>query len=92
MKAFKDPADVRVSNADHNLAFTAAHEGGHALVILERKVPSITGGLPVRPVHAMEDVSAVVTFGALQPGRIFDVGAGQTLPGGREVFLDPHAG
>jgi len=35
-------------------------------------------------------MGTVVTFGAFKPGEVFDVGAGQALPGGREVFLDPQ--
>lgn len=33
-------------------------------------------------------MGAVVTFSAGQPGEIFNVGGGQPLPRGREVFLD----
>lgn len=42
------PPDVRVViDADHHPALAAPHEVGHALVLLEREVDSIAGGLPV---------------------------------------------
>lgn len=90
MEAPEHPPDVRVIiDADH-LAFATAHEVGHALVVLERKIHTITGGLPVRRVHVMEGMGAVVAFRTFKQGELFDVGAGQALPGGREVFLDPQ--
>ena len=79
-----------VVDADHHLAFAAAHEVCHSFVILERKVHSIAGGLPVRWIHVVEGVGPVVAFSAFKPGKVFDVGAGQALPSGREVFLDPQ--
>ncbi|MNP05318.1 hypothetical protein D3C76_972650 [compost metagenome] len=38
----------------------------------------------------MEGVGPVIAFGAVEPRQIFHVGTGQTLPGGREVFLNPQ--
>ncbi|MNS37763.1 hypothetical protein D3C72_699920 [compost metagenome] len=91
MKAFKNPPNIRVVvDAYHHLALAETHEVGHALVVLKRKVDAISGGLPVRWVHVMEGMSTIVAFSAFKPGEVFDVGAGQALPGGREVFLDPQ--
>ncbi|CAI8789163.1 hypothetical protein EMIT0P171_190078 [Pseudomonas sp. IT-P171] len=91
MKACIHTADIRmVVDADHDLAFAATHEVGHPLVVLERKVHAVPGGLPVRRVHIVESVSAVITLRAFKPREIFNVGAGQALPGGREVLLDPQ--
>jgi len=91
METFEHPTNVRVViDADHHLAFAAAHEVGHPFVVLERKVHSIAGRLPIRRIHVMESVGTVVTFRAFKPGEIFDVGAGQPLPSGREIFLDPQ--
>ena len=81
---------VLVVDADHHFAFAAAHEVGHPLVVLERKVHSVAGGLPVRRIHVVEGMGAVVAFSAFKPGKVFDAGAGQALPSGREVFLDPQ--
>lgn len=84
VKALEHAADVRVVvDANHHLAFAAPHEVGHALVVFERKVHAIAGGLPVRWVHIVKGVGTVVAFGAFQPGEILDVGTGQTLPRGR---------
>ena len=89
VKAVKHPPDIWVVvDADHHRPFAAAHEVGHPLAVLERKVHAITSGLPVRRVRAMEGMGAVLTFSAFKPGKIFDVGTGQTLPSGREFFLD----
>jgi len=89
MEALEHTADVRmIVDADHHLAFAAVHKVSHPLVIFEREVDSVAGGLPVRWVHVMEGVGTVVAFSAFKPGKIFDVGAGQALPGGREVFLN----
>jgi len=91
MKAFENTPDVRmVVDADHHPAFAAAHKVGHPFVILERKIYTVAGGLPVRWVHVVESVGTVITFRAFKPGEVFDVRAGQALPGGREVFLDPQ--
>jgi hypothetical protein len=35
-------------------------------------------------------MGTVVAFGAFKPREVFDIGAGQALPGGREVFLNPQ--
>lgn len=89
MKALEHTADVRVVvDANHHFSFAAAHEVGHPLVVLEQKVHPITCGLPVRRVHVMEGMGAVVTFSAFKPREVFDVGARKALPRGREVFLD----
>jgi len=79
-----------IVNAYHHLASTATHEVDHPLIVLERKIHAVTGGLPVRRVHVMERVRPVVAFGAVKPREVFDVGTRQALPGGREVFLDPQ--
>ena len=89
MEALEHTADVRVVvDADHHFAFAAAHEVGHPFIVLERKVHAVAGGLPVRRIHIVEGVGTVVAFRAFKPGEVFDVGAGQALPCGREVFLD----
>jgi hypothetical protein len=91
MESLKHSPDVWVIiDANYYLAFAAAHEGSHALVILERKVHSIADSLPVRRVHVMKGIDAVVALGALEPGKIFDVGARQALPSGGEVFFNPQ--
>jgi hypothetical protein len=38
----------------------------------------------------VEGVGTVIALSAFKPGEIFNVGAGQALPGGREVFLNPQ--
>lgn len=77
MKAFEHPADFRmVVDADHHLAFAAPHEVGHTLVVLERKIHAIPGGLPIRRVHVVKGMGTVVAFCAFKPWEIFDVGAG----------------
>ena len=89
MKPIKHSPDVRVVvDADHHLAFATPHKVSHPLVIFKREVHSVSSGLPVRRVHVVEDVRAVVALCALKPGEIFDVGPGQTLPGGRKVFFN----
>ena len=91
VEALEHAADVRVVvNAHHHLAFAAPHEVGHSFVVLKWKVHSVACGLPVRWVHVVKGMGTVVTFGAFKPVEVFDVGAGQALPGGREVFLDPQ--
>lgn len=91
MEALEHATDVRVVvDADHHLAFAPPHEVSHPFIVLKRKVHAITSGLPVRRVHVVEGMGAVVTFSAFKPREIFDVGTGQALPGGREVFLDPQ--
>ena len=91
MEAVEHAADVwMVVDADHHPALAATHEVGHSLVVLEREVHAVAGGLPVRGVHVMEGMGTVIAFGAFKPGKVFDVGTGQALPGGREVFLNPQ--
>lgn len=49
VKALEHAANVWVIvDAEHHLAFAAAHESGHPLVALKRKVNAVTGGLPIR--------------------------------------------
>ncbi len=72
-----------IVDADHHLAFAATHEASHPLVILERKVHAITGGLPVRWIHVMKGVGTVVAFSTFEPREVFDVGTGQTQPSSR---------
>ncbi|MCY1464285.1 hypothetical protein D9M71_822870 [compost metagenome] len=68
VKAIKHPSDVwMVVDANHHLALAATHEIGHPLVVLERKIHPIASGLPIRRVHVVKGMSAVVTFGALEP-------------------------
>lgn len=88
MEAFKHATDVRVVvDAHHRLAFAAAHELSQPLIVLKRKVDAITSGLPVRRVHVVERVRTVVAF-STSSWEIFNVGARQALPSGREAFLD----
>jgi len=89
MKTGKHPADIwMVIDADHHLALTAPHEIRHALVVIKREVDAVARRLPIRWVHVVEGVGAVVAFGAVEPGEVFDVGASEALPGAGEVFLD----
>lgn len=80
MEAIEDAPDVRVIvDADHHLALTPAHEVGHALILLEKEIHAIAGGLPVRRVHVEERVRSIIAFGASEPGQVLDVGAGEAL-------------
>ena len=89
MKPRKHPPNIRmVVDADHHLAFAASHKISHALIVFKREVHAVASGLPVRWIHVVEGVRPVVALGAFQPRQVLDVGAGQSLPGGREVFLD----
>lgn len=89
MKAFEYTADFwMIVDADHHFAFAAAHEIGHSFVVLKRKVHAVAAGLPVRWIHVVEGVSAVVALCALKPGEVFNVSAGQAQPRSREIFLD----
>lgn len=91
MKPLKHPSDVRiVVDADHHPALAPAHELGHSLVIIEQEIHAVAGRFPVRRVHVMEGVRTVVAFCAFEPGQVFHVGAGQALPGGGQVLLDPQ--
>ena len=38
----------------------------------------------------MEGVGTVIALCAFKPGEVFNVGAGQSLPGGGKVLLDPQ--
>ncbi|MNE19827.1 hypothetical protein D3C80_1129240 [compost metagenome] len=77
-----------VVDADHHLALAAAHEVRHAFVFLEREIHAIAGGLPVRRVHVEERVRSIIAFGASEPGQVLDVGAGEALPGSRQILFD----
>ncbi|KMN16869.1 hypothetical protein TU85_24785 [Pseudomonas helleri] len=77
-----------VVDADHHLAFAAPHKVGHKLVVFKREVHTVPSGLPVRWVHVVEGVRPVVALCALKPGQVFDIGAGQALPGCRQVFFN----
>ena len=91
VEAFKHAADVwMVVDADHHLALAATHEVGHPLVVLERKVHAVAGGLPVRRVHVVKRVRTIIAFSTFKRGEVFDVSTGLALPAGREVFLDPQ--
>lgn len=79
-----------IIDADHYFALAATHEVSHPLVILEREIHAISSGLPVRRVHVVERMSAVIALSTIKPGEVFDVSAGQSLPRGREVLLDPQ--
>ena len=79
-----------VIDAYHYLSLTATHEVSHKLVVLEGKVHAIACRLPVRRIHVVKGVSTAVTLAAVQPGQVFNVGAGQPLPSCREVLLDPQ--
>jgi hypothetical protein len=76
-----------VVDAEHHLALAATHEVGHPLVVLERKVHSVAGGLPVRRIHVVKRVRTIIAFSTFKRGEVFDVSTGQAQPGGREAFL-----
>lgn len=89
MEALEHTPDVRmIVDADHDLALAPAHEVGHLLVLLEREVDPIPLSLPVRRIHVEERVRPVVTLSAFEPGQALNVGAGEPLPGCRQVLLD----
>ena len=70
IKPFKYTPNVRmIVDADHHLAFAAAHKVSHALVVFKREVHAVSSGLPLRRVHVVEGVRAVVTLCTLKPGR-----------------------
>ena len=90
MKAIEHSPDIWVIvDADHHLALAAAHEVSHPLIVLEREIHAVTGGLPVRRVHIEEGVRAVVFCNANIPRKVLDGGARQTEVRRREVLLDP---
>lgn len=91
VEAVERPPDVRVVvDADHHPPLGAPHEVGHTLVLLGWKVDAVAVGLPVRWVHVEERVCSIIALGTIEPGQVFDVGASQALPGGREVLIDAH--
>lgn len=77
-----------IVDADHHLAFASAHELSHPLILFEREIDPVAGGLPVRRVHVEEGVRSIVALRTVEPRQILDVGAGQPLPGGGQVLLD----
>lgn len=81
VKAVERSPDVRVVvDADHHLALAAPHELGHALVVLERKVDAVAGGLPIRWVHIVERVHSIITLGTVLPGQVLDIRTSEALP------------
>lgn len=81
MEAFEHPADIwMVIDADHYLPLAAAHEVGHPLVLFEQEVHAVALGLPVRRVHVMKGVRAIVALNALKPRQILNIGSRQPLP------------
>lgn len=91
MEPLEDSPNVRmVVDADHDLPFATSHELGDALIVFKGKIHAIACRLPVRRIHVVKGVCTVVAFCAVQPRQIFNVGARQALPRGREVFLDPQ--
>jgi len=86
VEALEHAPDVRmIVDADHDLALAPAHEVGQ---LLEWEVDPIPLGLPVRRIHVEERVRPVVPFGAVEPGQALNVGAGEALPGCRQVLFD----
>ncbi|MND51249.1 hypothetical protein D3C81_479200 [compost metagenome] len=93
MEAVERSSNIRVIvDADHYPPFAPTHEIGHALIFLERKIKPIASSLPVRRVHVEERVRPVVTFGAGEPGQVFDIGPGKPLPSGGRILLDAQQG
>lgn len=71
MEVIEHPANIRmVVDADHDLTFATPHDVSHPLIILKRKVHTVTGGLPVRRIHVMETMATVVALSAFQPRQI----------------------
>ncbi|MNH17148.1 hypothetical protein D3C79_768070 [compost metagenome] len=77
-----------IVDAYHHPAFASAHEFSHPLILFEREIDPVAGGLPVWRIHVEEGVRSIVALRTVEPGQIFDVGAGQPLPGGGQVLLD----
>lgn len=89
MESIENTANIRVIvDAHHDLAFASAHELSHPLILFEREIDPVAGGLPVRRVHVEEGVRSIVALRTVEPRQILDVGAGQPLPGGGQVLLD----
>lgn len=89
MEAGEGAPDIRmVVDADHDFTLAPTHEVGHALVLLEREVHTVAGGMPIRRVHIEERVRSIVALGTVEPGQVFDVSASETLPRGGQVLLD----
>ena len=90
-EAFKHAADVwMVVDADHHLALAATHEVGHPLVVLDRKVHAVAGGLPVIRAPVVKRLRTIIAFSTFKQVEVFDVSTGQALRGGREALLDPQ--
>lgn len=79
-----------IVDTHHDPTLAAPHEISHPFVVLKREVDAIAGSLPVRRIHVVEGIRTVIPFSAVKPREVFDVSAGQSLPGGREVLLDPQ--
>lgn len=80
-KPVKHMPNVRmVVDANHNLAFAVLNKVGHPFVTFKRKIHTIALGLPVRRIHVMKSVRAIVALSTVQPGQVFNVGAIQPLP------------
>lgn len=89
MEAVEGAPDIRVVvDADHHLPLAPTHEVGHALVLLEEEVDAVAGGLPIGGIHVEERVRSIIAFCAGEPGQVLDVGTGEALPGGGQIFLD----
>ena len=72
VKALDHPPYIRVIvNAAPHLAFTAAHEVGHPLIVIKRKVHAVPCRLLTRRAHIVEGMGPVITYGALKPGHVF---------------------
>lgn len=75
VEAVKCSSDVRmVVDAHHHPTLAVAHELRHALVLLEREVDAVAGGLPVRRIHVEERMRTIVALGTGEPRKILDVG------------------
>lgn len=89
MEPLEDSPNVRmVVDADHDLPFATSHELGDALIVFKGKIHAIACRLPVRRIHVVKGVGTVVALSAVQPRKVLNVGAGQPLPSGRQVFFD----
>ncbi len=84
-------SNIRVIiDTNHHLPFAPPHKISHPLVILKRKIYTIPSRLPVRQIHVVEGVRPVIALGTFEPRQVLHIGARQTLPGCRQVFLDPQ--
>jgi len=89
VEAVEGAPDVRVIvDADHHLALAAAHEVGHALVLLKRENPRRSQRSASRGVHVEECVCLILALGAGEPGQVLDVSAVEALPRCGKILLD----